>query len=160
MASCTQQKETTVGMGQIAAGTGPAQLKAVLGSCIGLALYRPRQETAIFGHIVLPESSGQGTSPGKFADTAVPEMIRILKKSGVSTTGLLAKFTGGASMFGSTGPMQIGQVNAEAVANALKKAGIRVVAEDVGGKSGRRVTFDCQSSELKIEQVGSPPKVL
>lgn len=147
-------------MGQIAAGTGPAQLKAVLGSCIGLALYRQHQETAVFAHIVLPNSSGQGGSPGKFADTAVPEMIQVLKKAGVSTTGLLAKFAGGASMFGGVGPMQIGQVNAEAVTEALKKAGIRIVAQDVGGKSGRRVTFDCQTSEMKVEQVGANPKIL
>ncbi len=49
--------------------------------------------------------------------------------------GLTAKLAGGANMFGSSGPLQIGDANVEAVAQALRTAGIRITAQDVGGTS-------------------------
>ena len=57
------------------------------------------------------------------------------------TSGLTAKLAGGANMFNGSGPLQIGDANAEAVAAALKEAGIPVAGQDVGGTRGRRVEF-------------------
>ncbi len=78
----------------------------------------------------------------------------------VSPSGVVAKLAGGASMFGGEGPMQIGEANAQAVAQALRVAGVRVVGEDLGGTAGRRITFVCRTGEMIIERVGSKPKVL
>ena len=63
-------------------------------------------------------------------------------------------------MFGSSGPLQIGDANMEAVAQALRTAGIRVAAQDVGGTRGRRVTFDCAGGEMIVESAGQPTKTL
>ena len=151
-------QETMVGMGQIAAGCAPERFKAVLGSCIGLVLYHPRLKTAVMAHIVLPDSAQRNGSPGKFADTAVPHMLQLLKERGTPLHGLTAKFAGGANMFGSSGPMQIGDANAEAVSQTLKTAGIRVAAEEVGGTKGRRVSFDCSTGEMTVEHAGQPAR--
>ncbi len=43
----------------------------------------------------------------------------------------------------------------QAVAAALKKAGIRIAGQDVGGTHGRRVDFDCASGEM-IDPVRRP----
>jgi chemotaxis protein CheD len=152
--------ETLVGMGQIASGRAPARMKAVLGSCIALAIYHPRLKAGCMAHIVLPESAGRGGAPGKFADTAVPEMVRVLAALGAPAHGLAAKFSGGGNMFGSTGPMQIGDANAAAVLAALEGAGIRAAGRDVGGTQGRRVVFDCESGEMIVECAGRPTRVL
>jgi len=104
-------KETLVGMGKIAAGRAPERMKAVLGSCIGLAIYHPRLKTGVMVHIVLPESAGRSGTPGKFVDTAIPEMLKLLKELGTPAHGLVAKLAGGANMFGSSGPLQIGDAN-------------------------------------------------
>ena len=152
--------QTLVGMGQIAAGRAPTQMKAVLGSCIGLAIYHARLKTAAVAHIVLPESAGRDGTPGKFADTAVPEMIRMLKELGAPTHGLTAKLAGGANMFASSGPLQIGDANVEAVAAALKSVGIPGVAQDVGGTKGRRIVFDCVSGQMTVECPGKTPRTL
>jgi chemotaxis protein CheD len=149
-------KETLVGMGQIAAGRAPERMKAVLGSCVGLAIYHPRLKTAAVAHIVLPESAGRNGVPGKFADTAVPEMLKLLKELGAPTCGLTAKFAGGGNMFGTSGPLQIGDANVEAVAVALKNLGICAVGHDVGGTKGRRIVFDCASGEMTVECTGCP----
>lgn len=151
---------TAVNMGQITAARGPSRLKAIVGSCIGVAIYHSRLQTGVLGHVVLPESSGQNGSPGKFADTAVPHMLELLKKMGVPPAGLVAKIAGGASMFAASGSMEVGMHNVEAVSRALETAMIRITGTDVGGTKGRRLTFHCSKGELVIEIVGKPLRTL
>jgi len=163
MESCLMQPDTAekhVGMGQIVAAPSPARLRAVLGSCVGVAIHCPRRRLGVLAHVVLPDSSGRSDSPGKYANTAVPEMLRALTRAGAPTSGLAAKLAGGASMFGHEGPLQIGDANVQAVVEALQKAGGRVAARDVGGRVGRRVTLDCETGQFTIEIVGQPPRVL
>ena len=62
-------------MGEIAVARDDGVLRTLLGSCLGLALYDRRLKVGGVAHIVLPESMGRLSNPGKFADTAVPAMI-------------------------------------------------------------------------------------
>jgi len=156
----TKTLEALVGMGQITAGGPPHTMKAVVGSCIALALYHPRLKRGAMAHIVLPDSAGREGMPGKFANSAVPRMLELLKEYGAPTACLTAKLAGGAAMFGSSGPLQIGDANVEAVAFALRSAGIRIAAQDVGGNRGRRVTFECEGGTMIVESAGQPTKTL
>ena len=47
-----------------------------LGSCIGVALLDRASPVAGLAHVVLPEGRSGTAVPAKFADTAVPELIR------------------------------------------------------------------------------------
>ncbi len=163
MNSCTapeMQKDVTVGMGQVASSKAPGRLKSVLGSCVGVAIFHPRCPVGVLAHVVLPEASGRTGSPGKFADTAIPHMLQMLDNLGVPRTGRIAKIAGGAQMFAASGPMQVGDNSVDAGDRALSAAGIRITAKNVGGTSGRRLTFDCSNGELQIEIVGKPPQKL
>ena len=153
------EKETMVGMGQALAGRGPQRLWSILGSCVAVALCDPKRRAGALSHVVLPSASGRSGSPGKFADTAVPHLLQLLRKAGVPGDGLVAKIAGGASMFGHSMPMEVGESNVQSIVGALQAAGIRVAAKDVGGNKGRRVTLDCSSGELLIAILGSPAKI-
>lgn len=150
----------SVGMGQVVVATAPVHLSSVLGSCVGVALYHRRLKLGALAHVVLPDSCGRPGLPGKFADTAVPYMIRQLEAKGAPRNQLVAKIVGGACMFGIGGPLQIGDTNIEAVVRALAASGIRVQAQDVGGTKGRRVTFDCATGQLLVQIVGESPRTL
>jgi chemotaxis protein CheD len=152
--------EILVGMGQIAAGRAPQRMRAILGSCVGLALYHPGCKAGVLAHIVLPDAAGRGGTPGKFADAAVPHMLAALKQLGTPLHGLTAKLAGGANMFATTGPLKIGDANVKAVVKALQDAGIRIAGQDVGGSRGRRVDFDCASGEMIVQCAGQSPKTL
>jgi chemotaxis protein CheD len=152
--------ELTVGMGQIAGGQQPQRMTTVVGSCIALALHNARLKFGVLAHIVLPDSAGRPGAPGKFADTAIPRMLEMFRESGVSPQALSAKFAGGANMFGSTGPLQIGDANIKAVTEALRSAGVRITDQDVGGSRGRRVTFNSDSGTMTVESPGQPAKSL
>jgi chemotaxis protein CheD len=108
----------------------------------------------------MPDSAGRAGAPGKFADTAIPRLLELLHELGASAHGLTAKLAGGANMFGTSGPLQIGCANVDAVTKALQAAGIRIAAQDVGGTRGRRVTFDCAGGEMIVESPGQPPRKL
>jgi chemotaxis protein CheD len=156
----TTDSETMVGMGQAFARPAPQRLWSILGSCVAVVLCDPRRHVGALGHVVLPSASGRSGSPAKFADTAVPHMLQLLRELGVPRDGLVAKIAGGASMFGRSMPMEVGENNVQSIAGALQRAGIRVAAKDVGGNKGRRVTLDCSNGELLIEILGSPSKTL
>jgi len=154
------ERETMVGMGQAFARRAPQRLWSILGSCVAVALCDPKRRVGALSHVVLPSASGRSGSPAKFADTAVPHMLQLLREAGVPGDGLVAKIAGGAKMFGHSMPMEVGENNVQSIVDALQAAGIRVRAMDVGGNKGRRVTLDCTSGELLIEIQGSPSKIL
>ena len=149
---------TNIGMGKIGVDCAPARFRSILGSCIGLALYDPTSKAGAFAHIVLPESFGRPGPPGKFADTAVVEMLRLMKQYGSTPGRIVAKMAGGANMFGRGGPIEIGEDNITAIKLALETAGIRIVSQETGGQKGRRVMFDCQNGEFVVETVGQTPR--
>lgn len=147
----------TVGMGQIVVAQGTVVLTAVLGSCVAVVLHCRRKGVGAVAHVVLPDSAGRIASPDKFADTAIPAMLRQLADAGIGSGEVYARLVGGACMFGAQSPLQVGPANAEAACQALAKAGIPVNKRDVGGSKGRRISLYCDTGELLVEVLGESP---
>jgi chemotaxis protein CheD len=134
--------EISVRMGELAVSADPGTVLVSigLGSCIGLALLDSRAAIAGLAHIMLPgPGAAAGRPPATFADTGVPALVAALTKLGARR--LSATIVGGAQMFGvsSTGGMQVGERNEQAVREALKAAKIPIVAAETGGGSGRTI---------------------
>lgn len=153
-------QETMVGMGQALAIRAPGRLWSILGSCVAVALFDPKRRVAAMAHVVLPAVGGRPGPPGKYADSAVPHLLKLLAELGARGDGLVAKLAGGARMFGHPMPMEVGENNVLASLQALQTAGIRVAARDTGGTHGRRVTFDVAAGTLIVEVLGAKPIVL
>ncbi len=153
-------RSVSVGMGQVALLGRNQSAKAVLGSCIGVVLYHQRVRCAAVAHVVLAEGEGRAGLPGKFADVAIPFMIDQLARRNAHHSGLVAKIAGGASMFGSSGPIQIGRDNRAAIENLLRQRNVPLVGEHVGGRQGRRIEFDTCSGTLRVFLAGQPEIVL
>ena len=75
---------------------------------------------------------------------------------GAQKSRITVKIAGGAKMFevngGSLG--NIGQRNIESVHTILRQEGIRLTAEDVGGKVARTLLFDVASGQGCIRSYG------
>ena len=153
-------KAINVGMAQIAVLLPGETAKSVLGSCVGLVLYHAAKKKAAVAHIVLPQSHDRSGPPGKFADTAIPEMLRLLAEHRVGKAGLIAKIAGGANMFGGSGPLQIGDANVLAVTKILETLNITIVGRHIGGEQGRRITMDSKSGDFTIEVAKQEPIIL
>jgi chemotaxis protein CheD len=152
-------------MGELcASGTAGDQLVALgLGSCIGLVLLDRRKGVAGLAHIVLPASDGHNKelNPFKFADKAVPELIRQVTARGGRKPMFEAILVGGASMFAGAGStLEVGVRNAAAVREVLAKERIRIYAEDTGGTKGRTVRVDPITGIVTVRKAGSKDEQL
>ena len=152
----TRKATTSVRMGELAVGTGDTVLKSLLGSCIGVALIDHNSGCAGLAHIVLPDSRDHTGPPGKFADTAIPELLRQLHECGAEPERLEAKLAGGASML-SAHSEPIGNRNREAVEEQLAASRIPITGSDCGGDKGRQMTLYPASGRVTIEVVGGQP---
>jgi len=146
----------SVPIGRWGVAAAPAKIRTLLGSCVGIVLHDPRARVGGVAHIVLPRSGGEADHPGKYADTAIPALIADLDRlrGGRSGRGLVAKLAGGASMFQAGSAINIGRRNAETVEEVLTGLGIPVLASDVGGESGRRITLDTATGVVAIRIPG------
>ncbi|GMB08436.1 chemotaxis protein CheD [Thermolongibacillus altinsuensis] len=131
-----------------------------LGSCVGVVVYDLGREIAGMAHVMLPDSSlskVDEVNVAKYADTAVGALIQRVIRAGGRTNFLKAKLAGGAQMFqfrsASTDIMRIGPRNVEAVHEQLRRFNVPIVAEDVGGNSGRTIEFNPKTGMLLIRTV-------
>ena len=121
-----------------------------LGSCVGICLLDPVTHAAGLSHIMLPTSQISPNDPNiyKFADTAIPYLVRQLEARGASRSRIKAKIAGGAQMFDAPANSakdsiwQIGQRNVAAVTEILHRLSIPILAQDVLKNYGRTISFD------------------
>jgi chemotaxis protein CheD len=141
-------------MGEMHVVQGSGVLRTLLGSCIGLVLHDSIRCVGGMAHIVLPSSTGSDQSLGKYADTALPELLRQIQRAGGVARSLTAKLTGGANMFAVATSKGIGDQNLAMVEQLLQEARIPVLGKHCGGQQGRRVAYDVQTGTVTVEVVG------
>jgi chemotaxis protein CheD len=147
----------SVAIGRWAVALAPTRLRTLLGSCVAVTLHDRVARIGGIAHILLPDSQGApGDHPGKYADTAVPGLLADLERlvAARARARLTAKLIGGASMFPTAQAEGIGDRNRKAVEMILSRLGIAVVARDLGGVSGRRVTLDTASGRVSVKIPG------
>jgi chemotaxis protein CheD len=156
-----------VGMAEIEVAKPPAVFTCLgLGSCIGFFAYDPRVQVAGMVHIMLPEAFKERPldKPGKFADTGIPELLRLMSAQGANTSRLIVAYSGGAQVFrfgaNQESKLDIGARNAVATADIVKKMGFRCLAFDVGGSSGRTMVAEMETGVIRVRTVHGGEKVL
>ena len=145
-----------IGIGEIGVAQGSGVMRTLLGSCVGLVLHDQAQSTGGMVHVMLPAAGNAADPPGKYADTAVPELIRQIEAVGGRSNRLIAKLAGGAKMFATERTNSIGDQNLVAIEKLLRLAGIPIVGRHCGGTYGRRMAYDVSTGDVVIEVVGQP----
>ena len=132
-----------------------------LGSCVGVCAFDAQAGIAGLAHIVLPDSGGSAETPGKFADTAVPQLLEQMARLGANVSRIRVALAGGAQLFAFKGGprLEIGQRNAEAVSAQLRQRNIPVVATDLGGSSGRTVHL-MPNGRVRVKTIGQGEREL
>ena len=156
-----------IGLGdlEIVRSGGSTLVAYGLGSCIGIVAFDPALGVGGMAHVVLPDSSlGRGDDkPGKYADLAVPRLIRGLIALGAKKSRLIMKIAGGAQMLGMaglSGKLDIGARNAEAVRQAVGREGLTLAAEETGGNFGRTMHFYLPAGRVTVVSMGRGEKEL
>lgn len=157
MEKLRQAPGSSIRMGEMSVARDGEELRTLLGSCIGLALYDRRHKVGGLAHIVLPKARGKTDRPGKFVDTAIPNLIAEMEHLAGGALKLTAKIAGGASMFATTVAANIGLQNMESCEQLLGELGIPILARHCGGEQGRRMSQDTANGKVVIEIVGQDP---
>lgn len=144
-----------VGIGELAMSATPDILKTLLGSCVGVAIYSPKERIGGLIHIMLPKLTNGDMNRTKYADSGIQMMIASLEnKYGLKRRNLIARIAGGANMFSfkktALPIFDVGTHNIAAVKTCLKQFEVPIVEEDVGDNYGRRVEFHLESGKLLI----------
>lgn len=151
-------KIVTVGISDLKVVSNPDSLITyALGSCVGICLFDANSGVAGMSHVLLPSRPPSDDNLMKYADTAIPMLIREMINAHANKSNLVAKIAGGASMFATafsnSALSQIGNRNVDAVKEALKKENIPIVAEATGGNQGRTIQFDAETGNLRVRSV-------
>lgn len=151
--------EIRVRVADAAVAQGQTTLTTIgLGSCVAIVLHDAEKRIGGLAHILLPSEtlSQDRANHAKFPATAVPMLVERMRGLGARPGRIVAKLAGGASMFAAllpTSGLQMGERNLVATRDALARARIPIVAEDVGGGHGRSVFFHVESGALEVRSM-------
>ncbi len=159
--------EIRVGIADLNVGkSGDTIVTHALGSCVGVCLYDSVRKVAGLSHVMLPFSSGFDVKTYKeaykFADLAIPVLLKKMEAMGAKKICITAKIAGGAKMFATSSDSdfsRVGEKNIQAVKYTLQKLGIRIVAEDTGLNYGRTQYLDCATGKMTIKSAKVKEKV-
>ncbi len=119
----------------------PYVVTTILGSCVAVCLWDPTLRAGGVNHFLLPHRAGPRLSSPRFGDPAMERLIAKTLALGSRPRDLQAKVFGGAHVLDQGDDRHLGARNVEVAHRVLAREGIPVVAEDVGGKGGRKVIF-------------------
>jgi chemotaxis protein CheD len=132
-----------------------------LGSCVGVALYDSTARVAGLAHVLLSDSTmfRNQHNMAKFADTAIPLLVEEMTRFGARSGRLTAKIAGGSQLFSFENSLvSVGEKNIKMVRLTLNKLKIRLLAEDVGGNTGRTMKVFATNGKVIISTVGCGEK--
>ena len=162
-------------IGKVVINPGDYNLVASgIGSCLIITLYDSKLRIGALAHSLLPSSvrhdiaSSAPASSGrqgcmtaertdvkiedtKYIDVAIDKMLKGLETAGAKRADLEAKLIGGANMFSSFNTDDIGGKNFLSAKDKLKREGIIIIGECVGGSQGRSIEFSPATGVVTVK---------
>lgn len=142
--------------GEFVTSAEPCSVTTVLGSCVAICLW---DEERMFGgmtHFILPHEVSNGVSSPRFGNVAIRLVLGGLAELGSRPRDLRAKLFGGSTIraAASGAALTLGARNVTSARQALERAAIPIVAEDVGGTAGRKIRFDTGDGTVWVKTLG------
>ena len=132
-------------------GGGHTRISTLLGSCVSITLWHPRQRIGGMCHYMMTERSRAPDSAldGRYASEAFDLFLQHVEAAGTRPAEYQAKLFGGANMFtGNAAKMDIGRRNIELGRSLLASRHITLIAEHVAGSGRRKLHFDLWSGDV------------
>ena len=145
--------------GQMHADRAPAVVSTILGSCVSVCLFDPVAGVGGMNHFLLPHESADDAAAGRYGPAATRALLQRVLALGASHSSLVARIVGGANVLAAFqhNPRHLGTANVAAAHAVLRQSGIQVVAEHVGGTSGRKLVFSLADGEAWVRSLGAAP---
>ena len=149
------QSRITVLQGEARVSTDPGDMfTTVLGSCVATCLFDPVARVGGMNHFLLAEPQSSTAHSGTDEDYGVYLMellVNEMLSKGARKHNLRAHLYGGANV--NRNMMKIGSMNADFAREFLRREGIMLLREDLGGTQARRVDFRPASGQVRLRTV-------
>lgn len=141
--------------GEIYFGDRYTRLRTVLGSCVSLVFWHPRELVGGMCHFMLPSRGTRSRNgpDGRYADEAIQLMFDEIQAASMHPAAFRLRIFGGGNMFPEQNRRHerlIGQRNVEAAQALLKNHGLSYVASHVEGCGHRHLLFDVWSGHVHL----------
>ncbi|WP_154650964.1 chemotaxis protein CheD [Reinekea blandensis] len=142
---------TTIAAGEHFVTRRKEVVKTLLGSCVAVCLFDPKNRVIGMNHFLLPADRVRAdevmaTRAGFYGINAMELLINAMLKKQAERRFMQAKVFGGGNVLkpkdGLNQAYEIGRINIEFVREFLQREHLPIVTEDVGGQHGRVIYFD------------------
>ncbi|MGJ0508705.1 MAG: chemotaxis protein CheD [Methylocystis sp.] len=134
-------------------------LSTVLGSCVAACVRDAEARVGGMNHFLLPGAqAARPLEAERYGAYLMELLINGLLKRGARRERIEAKLFGGARMV--EGLSDIGAQNAAFAREFLKNEGIRIVAENLGGRHGRRLEYYPLSGRARQILLPTTPQIM
>ncbi|MDQ2105890.1 chemotaxis protein [Azospirillum isscasi] len=114
-----------------------------LGSCVAACVHDPATAIGGMNHFLLPEvpesEDGGAGAAARYGSVAMERLINDLLSHGAQRGRLEVKLFGGARVIDSS--FDVGQRNAAFALDYVRREGLKLVGQDLGGASARRIHY-------------------
>ncbi|HSM94026.1 MAG TPA: chemotaxis protein CheD [Anaeromyxobacteraceae bacterium] len=135
--------------GRLVATAGAGEFTTVVGSGVVVCAWDPIANVAGMAHFLLPDKGNAPPAP-RFGDVAMKQLLEELQRLGAQGFRLRAAVYGGSAPPIAAESGHLGERNVEAAKVFLATHGIAIVAKDVGGAGGRKVTFGGATGKVEL----------
>ncbi len=141
---------------------GPAVLRTVLGSCVGVTFWNRRLGIAALCHPMLPNCPKEGgeLSPAaarRYVDFAIRELANRLDALGVHRRDTEVKVFGGADVLkvirDNTARPTVGRMNVDRALEILAEERYSIIAQRLGGPRGYHIDFMTTNGEVRLRKL-------
>ena len=140
-------------------GKSPCKVSTVLGSCISVCFHDPVLKQGAINHFILPQWNGHDLATMKYGNLSIIRILEELLLLGSKYENIVANVFGGAEILVETpSSFHIGKRNTKIAFEILTEFKIPVLISDVGGKKGRRISFNTLTGEVEYECIGKKHK--
>jgi len=143
--------------GEVLVSRNPVLVTTVLGSCVAVTMYSPRQAVGAICHAMLPGNNGGQTQDLLYVDTAVRYIYSKMVKYG-AIDDMVVKLFGGAQVLDaanySSTRLTVGEQNVARAEEAFKALGLTVSKFDIGGVRGRKLFFSIKNGDVYLRKMG------
>jgi len=132
-------------------------LTTILGSCVAVCLHDAKLRVGGLNHFLLPNKCGPGDVAGRYAPSAIEELVDGMLACGCAQTRLVAQIVGGASVLAAFGESKdhLGLKNVAAAHDVLASYGIPIIGADTGGTRGRKLVFAPRDGATFVQRLGA-----
>lgn len=146
--------------GEIYFGGGNIRLTTLLGSCVSVSCWHPKQKVGGLTHFLLPQSTtiDSASDTGRYADRALQQLLAEISNRGLARQQFEFKLFGGASSLPlKNSAERIGAQNIMAARQLLAQHQIELKAEHTGGHGYRNLKFDLWNGQIWLKYVELNP---